>query len=208
MACEGWAKGDQTRQQICSCQLVSKWASRESWWLGGKEKRTRADEWLATKLENKQLGIANNCMPSGKWRGRDFLPNHPELSNICIFHSARVSAPTLPVPLRQPSLCASRRLVHSTCRPQLFTGNTSLVSRKAQGAGMCAHTWKRVLKSHNRSWAPLTPANLPSAGSALCTSFKSFDGQGSCNVAKKLRLLKLLWWPKKVSKSLKQGRRD
>lgn len=157
-ACEGRAKGDQTRQEICSRRLVSKWASRESWWLGGEEERTRADEWLATKLENKQVGIANNCTPSGKWRGRDIFCQAALNCQTSAFFTLQGSLFPL---LCQPSLCASRRLLRSTCRPRLFTGNTSAVSRKAQGAGVCAHTRKGVLESRNRSWALLIPANLP-----------------------------------------------
>lgn len=149
MACEGQANREQTRQQICTCWLASKWASRESWWLGGEEEPPRAGEWLATKSKDKQLGIANNCIPPGNWRGREIFCQTALNCQTSAFSTLQWRL------LRQPSLCASRRLFRSTCRLQLSTGNTSSVSRKAQGAGAgaCAHTWRGVLESCSHSWA-------------------------------------------------------
>lgn len=100
MAREGQAKGDQTRQQICSRRLMSKRASRASWWPGGEEERTRAGESGATELKNKQLGIANNSTPPGEWRGREIFcqtVKHLHFS-LCkgLYPSSSASRPCVP----------------------------------------------------------------------------------------------------------------
>lgn len=77
MTCEGRAKGNQSRQQLCSSRLVRSEQAVRAGGLGEKEEHTRADESLATKLENQQLGIANNCMSLGSEEEDTFCQTAP-----------------------------------------------------------------------------------------------------------------------------------
>lgn len=61
--------------------------------LGGKEEHTRADESLATKLENKQLGVANNCMQSGSGEEETLSVKLPQTDKHLHFSLCRESAP-------------------------------------------------------------------------------------------------------------------